>query len=86
MITAMLFFIAIAFAIAPSFVAQFPGTLWFFPAAMAFAAFLWWLYWLGESIRPERACSRGPGRRASRDFPSPPGQPGGRAVQQRFSL
>jgi hypothetical protein len=50
--SAVLFLITIAFAIVPAFFPRLPGNLWLFPAAMTIAAFLWWLYWLGESIRP----------------------------------
>jgi TIR domain len=42
-------------AVAPSFVPALPQTFWLFPCSMTGAAFLWWLYWLGESMRPARA-------------------------------
>jgi len=41
-------------AIAPAFLPALPQTFWLFPCCMTVAAFLWWLYWLGESARPAR--------------------------------
>jgi len=46
-----------AVAVAPAFVPALPRTFWLFPCLMTAAAFLWWLYWLGESMRPARAAA-----------------------------
>jgi hypothetical protein len=39
---------------AASAVLHVPRHFWLFPCFMTAAAFLWWLYWLGESMRPAR--------------------------------
>jgi hypothetical protein len=44
-----------AFAVTPAFWPPMPQSFWLFPCTMTGAAFLWWLYWLGESMRPARA-------------------------------
>jgi hypothetical protein len=41
-------------SVAPVAVPALPGWFWMFPASMTLSAFLWWLYWLGESTRPVR--------------------------------
>jgi hypothetical protein len=41
-------------SVAPVLVPALPGVFWIFPGSMTMAAFLWWLYWLGESTRPAR--------------------------------
>jgi hypothetical protein len=41
-----------AAAAAPSFIPALPKTFWIFPSAMAFMAFAWWLYLMGEAQRP----------------------------------
>jgi hypothetical protein len=46
--------ITIAVSIAPFFVPILPQFFWLFPGTMTVAAFFWWLYWLGESLRPAR--------------------------------
>jgi hypothetical protein len=51
----LLSMVTAAFAVAPSVVPALPRTFWLFPCLMTAAAFLWWLYWLGESMRPLRA-------------------------------
>ena len=50
----LLAFVTIGVAVAPSFVPALPPFFWLFPCFMTAAAFLWWLYWLGESLRPAR--------------------------------
>lgn len=47
--------VTLALSIAPVFVRALPQFFWLFPGSMALAAFLWWLYWLGESLRPARS-------------------------------
>ena len=47
--------LTLALAIAPFFVPSLPRLFWLFPGTMAMAAFMWWLYWLGESLRPIRS-------------------------------
>jgi len=46
--------ITLGAAVAPVLVPALPGLFWIFPGSMTMAAFLWWLYWLGESTRPVR--------------------------------
>ena len=43
-----------AFAVACAVVPALPRNFWLFPCFMTAAAFLWWLYWMGESMRPAR--------------------------------
>jgi hypothetical protein len=47
--------ITLGVAVAPVVVPALPRLFWLFPGTMTLAAFLWWLYWLGESMRPARA-------------------------------
>lgn len=46
--------VTILLAVLPLFAKALPAGFWVFPGTMTLAAFLWWLYWLGESIRPIR--------------------------------
>jgi TIR domain-containing protein len=46
--------VTVTFAAAPSVMPVLPQTLWIFPGAMTLPAFFFWLYWLGESLRPAR--------------------------------
>jgi len=48
------FFVTLATSVAPVAVRGLPQSFWLFPGTMTVAAFLWWLYWLGETLRPAR--------------------------------
>lgn len=47
--------ITLALPLAPVLIPTLPRLLWLFPGSMTLAAFLWWLYWLGESLRSARS-------------------------------
>jgi TIR domain len=49
-----LFAVTVLVSIAPVFVPAVPWLFWLLPGTMTLAAFLWWLYWLGELVRPPR--------------------------------
>lgn len=51
-ISAALAAATVAAALVPAWVPELPANFWTFPAAMTFAAFVWWMrLWSGESIR-----------------------------------
>jgi hypothetical protein len=47
--------VTLVLAIAPFFLPALPQFFWLFPGTMTLAAFLWYLYWMGELQRPPRS-------------------------------